>query len=163
LQWAATRQLRLDVNATYLDSTYVSYPGVSATQLQAVEGVSTQDLSGKPTEFAPKWSGSLTGAYSIPLGSRLALTTEATGLFSSAYFLSGTDDPTVSQGGYVRLDARVALADSDGHWAFEVIGKNLNDRTILTFAAPYTLSPGSLYATKQSTRSVAAQVRFKWR
>jgi len=162
-QWAPSREVRLAANVSYLDSYYVRYPGVSATQLQALNGQSSQDLSGQPTEFAPKWSGSITGTYTIPLIEHLAVTAEASGIFSSDYFLSGTDDPTVRQAGYVRLDARLALEDPEGRWAFEVIGKNLTDRTILTFAAPYTLSAGSLYATKQSPRSLAAQIRYQWR
>jgi outer membrane receptor protein involved in Fe transport len=161
-RWVANRQFRLTANLTYLDAYYVSYPNVSATQLQQFHGINTQDLSGQPTEFAPKWSGSLSGAYTVALPDTISLTAEVTELFSSPYFLSGTDDPTVQQKSYQRLDARLSLENIGGHWAFDVIGKNLTDRTILTFAAPYTLSPGSLYAAKQSTRSIAAQVRFKW-
>jgi iron complex outermembrane receptor protein len=162
-QWVATREFRLSAELTYLDAYYVSYPNVSPTQLQQFEGLATQDLSGKPTEFAPKWSGSVTGTYAVALPGNYAFITELTDLISSSYFLSGTDDPTVEQSSYERLDARLSLENSEGHWAFDVIGKNLTDRTILTFAAPYTLSPGSLYGIKQSTRSVAAQVRWKWR
>jgi iron complex outermembrane receptor protein len=162
-QWLATSQLRFSSNATYLHSYYVQYGGVSPTQLQALAGVASQNLSGQPTEFAPEWSGSVSGTYTVPISGELALVTEATGLFSSAYFLSGTDDPSVRQSGYGRLDARLGVESTDGRWTAELIGKNLTDRTILTFAAPYTLSPGSLYAAKQSTRNVAAQFRYQWR
>jgi iron complex outermembrane receptor protein len=161
-QWVVSRQLRLTAEVTYLDAYYISYPNVSATQLQQLHGLSTQDLSGQPTEFAPKWSGNVSGTYTMALPSDYTFTTEITGLFSSPYFLSGTDDPTVQQSSYQRLDARLSLESTGGRWAFDVIGKNLTDQTIQTFAAPYTLSPGSVYATKQSTRSLAAQVRFKW-
>jgi outer membrane receptor protein involved in Fe transport len=161
-QWVATGHFRLATEVTYLDAYYVSYPNVSPTQIQQFFGVSNQDLSGRPTEFAPKWSGSVTGTFTTALPGDYRLTADVTDLFSSPYFLSGTDDPTVEQSSYQRLDGRVSIETPDRRWAFDVVGKNLTDRNILTFAAPYTLSPGSLYQAKQQSRSVAAQVRFKW-
>lgn len=107
-QWAITRELRLSVAGTYLESYYGSYPNGSLTNLQtycrttyvtpacsafANPVPSSQNLSGRPTEFAPRWSGNLTATYSVPVVRGFQLTTEVTGLFSSSYFLNNVDDP----------------------------------------------------------------------
>jgi hypothetical protein len=55
----------------------------------------------------------------------------------------------------VRIDSRVSLESQDGRWGFDVIGKNLTDRTIIVF-------PTLGFQSKQQPRNFAAQVRFHW-
>jgi hypothetical protein len=73
--------------------------------------------------------------------------------FTSSY---NEQDPYVlGTSAYVRLDARLVLAASGGHWAIDVIGKNLTDRIIV--------DSGSLYgATKEMPRNVAVQFRYRY-
>jgi len=161
-QWIATQSFRLSSDITYLDAYYIHYPNVTATQLQMLNGLATQDLSGQPTQYSPKWSGSLTASYRASVSAGFSLVAELSWLFSSPYFLSGNDDPILKQGSYDRLDARLTLEPSGGRWAVDLIGSNLTDRTILTNAFPYTFSPGSTYAIKEQVRSVAVQVRYRF-
>ena len=77
-----------------------------------------QDLSGKPTEFAPKWSGSLTASYSVLLPADYRFTVELSPYFSSRFFSGGgTDDEFTRIGGYGRVDGRLTLESSERHWA----------------------------------------------
>lgn len=161
-QWAVSRNFHLSANASYDDAHYVSYPNVSPTQLQELNGLSVQDLSGRPTQFAPKWSGNLTGAYRAVLGAGYQLTTELTTLFSSSFFLSATDDPTARQASYVRLDGRLSLATQDNRWVIDLIGKNLTNHDIAIFAVPWPLSLGSTFFQKEQSRNVALQLRYHW-
>jgi hypothetical protein len=130
--------------------------------LQQLNGLGIQDLSGRPTQFAPKWSGNLTGAYRAVLGAGYQLTTELTTLFSSSFFLSATDDPTARQDSYVRLDGRLTLATQDDRWAIDLIGHNLTNRDIAVFAVPWPLSLGSTFFQKEQSRNVALQLRYHW-
>ena len=161
-EWAVTHDFRLAANATYDDAHYVRYPNVTATQLQQLFGAANQDLSGRPTDFAPKWSASLTGSYTQHLPGEFELTGKVTGFFTSSYYMDGTDDPTVRQTAYTRLDAQLTLLSPDGHWAVDLIGKNLTDRTILTFAQAAPIALGSTAVQREMPRNIAGQIRYQW-
>jgi iron complex outermembrane receptor protein len=161
-QWVISKAFRLAANVSYDDAHYVNYRNVSPTQLQILQGQATQDLSGRPTYFAPRWSGNLTGSHRALLPDNFALTTELMAYGSSRYFLDGTDDPTVAQSSYVRLDGRLSLEKSDGRWAVDLIGKNLTDRDVLSFAQAMPLSLGSVAVQKEQPRNVAIQFRYHY-
>jgi iron complex outermembrane receptor protein len=179
-QWAVTKAFHLSGNIAYDDAYYVSYPNVPLTQLQTFchrpanvsnhacvqafggDPGATQDLSGRPTSFAPLWTGSLTGDYRLHMGNSL-LTTALTAIYSSSYFTNaGLDDPILAQASYLRLDGRLTLETPDRHWAVDLIGKNLTDRNIVTFALPWPNSLGSAVIAKEPPRNVAVQVRSRW-
>jgi len=161
-QWVVAQNFRVSTNVTYDNTRYVSYPDVSPTQLQQQLGQKVQDLSGHPTEFAPDWSGTVTAGYTANLQRNIRLTSSLSGIFSSSYFLTGNDDPTVQQGAYVRLDARLSLETADERWALDVIGKNLTSQDIRTFGIIWPTSQGSTWLQKEEPRNVAVQLRFHW-
>jgi outer membrane receptor protein involved in Fe transport len=176
-EWLTTPELHFSAHATYLDATYTNYQNVTPTALQKfcatsyvlpdcsayTQPVSAfQDLSGKPTDYAPKWGGNVSASYEFALPHDLKLTTEVTELFASAFFLDPTDDPNIEQNSYTRTDARVSLQTRDGRWAFDVIGKNLTDRTIEIFGSNYPLSLGSTIVQKEQPRNIAFQVRYHY-
>jgi iron complex outermembrane recepter protein len=182
-QWVATQNFRLSTNITYLDSHYVSYTNANHTTLQdycaapasSSGGLGTpactalfpggvlpyQNLSGRPTDNAPTWSGSVTASYSIPLPRDYKFTTQLSPYFTTGYFLSGdqgeTDDPLEHVGGYARLDGRMTLGSPDGRFALDLIGKNLTNRVILT-----ALQQGIYQASKEQPRNVAVQFRYRY-
>ena len=134
----------------------MSYPNAGSTIVQLFNGIQVQDLSGRPTEFAPRWNGSVYATYTAMLGSDYRLTTQLSPYFSSSYYLHDSDDPFFEQGSYIRLDARLSLEKPDSRWAVDLIGRNLTDRNILA-------ALGSFYtASKQQPRTVAVQARFSW-
>jgi len=162
-QWVASEHFRLLADVTYLDSYYVSYANAAPSALELAQGLSAQNLSGAPTEYAPKWSGSVTGRFSAPLPREYRLTADLTPYFTSAYFLLASEDvPQGRQTAYVRLDARLTLETPDRHWAFDLIGKNLNNREILNFSTIAPTSTGSYFVAKDAGANVAAQVRYHW-
>jgi len=175
-QWAATQYLRFSANVTYLESYYVSFRNSSPSNLQtfcAQPGVqaitpqcaiyptpvpATLDASGQPTSYAPRWSGSVTAGYTVPLFAGYKFNTLLSPFFTSKYnssnfygdqYIRGTDS-------YVRLDARFGIESPDAHWAVDLIGKNLTDRVIV-------IEQSGLYtATKEQPRNVAIQFRYHW-
>jgi outer membrane receptor protein involved in Fe transport len=161
-QWAVSQNFRLSADVTYLHARYVDYPNVTPSSIQTFMGLKVQDLSGRPPQFSPDWSGSLIAAYGMDLPRGYRLTTELSGILSSSYFVSATDDDLFKQGGYARLDARLTLETPDHHWGFDVIGKNLSDRNIAIFggSVPTALGTGNL--VKEPPRNVAVQARYHW-
>jgi outer membrane receptor protein involved in Fe transport len=184
-QWAVTRGLRLAANVTYLDSIYVSYPNASPDVLQiycqanfkaataatlaqycspyfgppaAAGGVPTiepfHSLAGQQTPYAPRWSGSINARYTALLGN-YQLTSELSPYFTTSF--NQQQEPYVlGTAGYIRWDARLTLEPQEGHWALDVIGKNLADRDIVA-------SSFGIYVTqKEEPRNVAVQFRYKW-
>lgn len=175
-QWAATKNFRLTADVTYLHSRYVSYPGATGTTLQgfcATDYVLPycsgfpnpvppyQNLSGRPTDDAPSWSGNLGARYTVPFNNGYRFTTELNTFFTTAYFLSGdfggTDDPFGEVAGYVKLNGSLSLETPSGHWIFDVIGKNLTNRIIVTDGLQ-----GIYQLSREEPRNFAVQVRFHW-
>jgi outer membrane receptor protein involved in Fe transport len=162
-QWAISENFRLAANATHLDAYYVSYPNVTPTALQTLQGLKVQDLSGRPTQFSPDWSGSLTATYSTTLLGEDRLTMELNSYFSSMYYVAAVDDDLIGrQSGYVRLDTRLTFETADRRWAFDVLGRNLTNQDIALFANAVPTSLGTGNQVKEQPRSYGLQVRYHW-
>ena len=177
---------RLKTAATYLNARYINYAGVSDTAAQTYcrtaanvklpsclaefpNGVppALQDLSGKPTSFAPTWSGSVTASYTATLPHGYHFVTETDVYASTNYFFgnTGTDDPLLMQSGYARLDGRLSFESPNERWAVDVILKNLTDKIIFMGAAGGTNLPtstGSTLLQIDQPRNVAIQARYQW-
>ena len=176
---------RFQTAVTYLNARYLSYPGVSLTAAQTYchaattlnspgcllefpRGVgATQDLSGRPTNYAPTWSGNVTTSYTAALPRGYHFITEVDVYASSAYFYgnNGNDDPEQMQPGYARLDGRLSLEDPNRRWAVDLVLKNLTDKMILFGGAGGTSLPASTGSTLlqiDQPRNVAIQVRYQW-
>lgn len=160
--WAITPNFELAATGMYLDSKYLRYENAGPTDLQKINGQSSQDLSGKPTLFSPKWSGTLTGTLTVPVSDRFDVTAQATGIFSSSYHLWSTIDPATTEDGYARLDLRLSLDDRDSGLGFDIIAKNVTNTTIINFAVYEPFSAGSLFRDREQYRNIAFQARYKF-
>ena len=177
---------RFKTDLTYLHAYYISYPGVADTAAQTFcsaaanvklasclaafpNGVpgTLQDLTGQPTNFSPRVSGSVTVSYSfgLPAGYHLIPEVDANG--SGHYFFgnNGTDDPEQIQPGYVRLDGRLSFVSPKENWGVDVILKNATDKAVVAGAAGGTslpLSNGSTLLQLDQPRNVAVQAHYQW-
>jgi iron complex outermembrane receptor protein len=175
-RWAVTKALRFSTNITYLDSHYVNYPNAPRTTLQGICAAlsaatpqcaqfsypiaGVENLSGTPTQFAPRWSGSMAASYALQLPGQYQFTTEVSPYFTSSYNRDPEYDlagigSTAGTDAYVRIDARLTLAGPGGHWAVDVIGKNLADRLII-------VENGLGTGWKEEPRNVAVQFRYHY-
>lgn len=165
---------RVAASVTYLDTAFRSYQNGPATFNQAAgidvpgcvvqpDGVcvgtplAVQDLSGRRTNSAPKWSGSLTATLDVPVSADYNLVAELTPFYTTSYFV-GNDaaDPYFRQKSYMRLDGRISLKNDPNNWSIDLIGRNLTDKNI--FQAGIT----GLRAIKGPPRTVAIQLRHSW-
>ena len=118
--------LRFNASVSYLDSKFTNYP--DASPLPGTLAV--QNLSGKPANFAPKWSGSLGAQLGAPLG-HTGLRWQLNGnmTFTSQYFDSTVDDnnPLTLQRAYQLVNARLTLFGRDDRWSLAVFANNLTN------------------------------------
>lgn len=161
-QWVASDYFRLSTDLTYLNSRYVSYPNAAPSALQQVSGLAAQNLSGAPTEYAPLLSGSVTGAFTFRFPDQLKFIAALSPFFTSSYYVLSSEDAASRQSSYLRLDARLTVETADGRWGLDVIGKNLTDRHVITFATIAPTSPGTYFISQAEGSNVAIQARFHW-
>ncbi len=171
-EWAATRNLRFSANVTYLESTYTSFPNSSPSTLQngcankyvvptcsvfpkPVSAIA--DVTGQSTPYAPKWSGSVTASYAYTLPRDYRLRLQLSPYFTTGYYSDGANgnDSFFRVPGYIRLDATLTLETPDRRWAVDIIGKNITDRTIVSYASLVS-------APKEEPANIAVQIRAKF-
>jgi outer membrane receptor protein involved in Fe transport len=160
-----TRELTLSANTTYMRARYEDYRNAPCTTLQTAQtvGTCTQDLSGVRRAFAPAWSGNVAIDYSCPITAGLRIDAGVSAYYSSRYFVVPTGDARVSQPGFAKIDARLALASMKDLWEIAIIGRNLTDKLTASYRQVVPSSPGALGALAEPPRSIGLQVRFKYR
>ena len=103
-QWAVTRDFRLGADVAYLDSHYVYYSNASVKTLESYCASSPgtysatpqcaafpfpvpgfRSAAGETTNYAPKWSGSVTASYRMLLPGGYNFSTELSPYFTSSY------------------------------------------------------------------------------
>jgi len=163
-EWKINPLLQISASGAYLDSVYLRYPLAGQTQLLRIQNILTQDLSGAPTPFAPKFAGNITGTLSAPVANGYRFFAEVIGDYSSGYYL-GTfnNDPLHYVRSWFTLGSRLTLATEDGRWAVDLMGNNLTNAIIPVLEANMPSSPGSIYVQKNQPINFALQVRYRFR
>lgn len=157
-QWVISRNFNVAANVTYLDATYVDYPNAAPTTVQKQGGLKTQNLSGRPLDFASKWSGSINAEYKESIGDNHRLLADIGPFFQTKYYNSaGTDDPYFLIKGNVRLDGKLTFESTKGRWAVDLIGKNLTNAVI-----PVSYGTNDALGGKEEPRNIAVQFRYTW-
>ena len=124
LVMAPVRAFAVTASLAHLDSRFTAYP--NAASLPGLTG--TQDLTGKPNTFSPKWSGTVALDWSGDLGnSGLGWALNGTLSFLSDQFIGLLTDanPQTLADGYALLGARLALHGPDNRWTAALFGRNL--------------------------------------
>jgi iron complex outermembrane receptor protein len=93
-----------------------------------------QDLSGKPTADSPLWTATVGTELERRLGGGLALGGSIDLRFSSRYAVSPFAQPLDFQPSYASLDATVRVGEANSRWQLALIGRNLTNRFIVTYA-----------------------------
>jgi outer membrane receptor protein involved in Fe transport len=147
------------------------YAGQTRAQGCNIGGeVALQNLSGKPTADAPRWSGVLGIDHDRQIAAGLVLGFSTDVRYSDNYSVSPFAQPLDRQSSYVNIDAAIRLRTLDRRWTVEAIGKNLTNEFVVTYASdmPSTGTPpggetGQLadqFALFAPARSVTLQVTY---
>lgn len=151
----------------YLDATYKSFPGAGCNLAQSLvtpRGC-TQDLSGKPLQFAPEYTANVGINYQTELSSGMVLSAGLDYNWSDDVVIGADLDENLIQQSFGKLNARIALANDD-QWQISVVGKNLTDETTFMWGNDIPLGPqgfnGSYFKLIDPPRSVEINLRYNF-
>jgi iron complex outermembrane receptor protein len=125
--------------------------------LAAGEVANRQNLKGRPTANAPRWTGSLGVNYDRDLGVTLKGGISVDARYSDDYLVSAFGNPNTRQNSYVSLDASVRVGTQDDRWQLALIGRNLTNRW---YATGGTDAPGTGTGTGTAVGVPADQIGF---
>lgn len=167
-RWRPFGALLLEASAALLDFEWKDYEGQCYYDLLASGACPTGNAqyAGRDNQFAPAYSGVLSAEYAWSVGP-LLLTTTADMVFSDKYLQSLNLDPSLVQDSFSKINARVALGDADGRWQLALVGRNLTDKTTVSYAADTPLSytlfgARSYYGFVDPPRSIAIEARMRF-
>lgn len=126
LTMAPVRDFSVTGSFAYLDSKFTDF--ATASNLPGLPG--TQNLTGKPNTFSPKWSGNVAVDWSHDLGaSGMSFAMNANVSFISDQFVGTVNDanPQSLADGYALLGARLTLNGPDDRWSLSIFGRNLSN------------------------------------
>lgn len=132
LQYALTDELTASVAGAWLDAKYKSFTDAACNVNQVVDGTcaangGVQDLSGKPLQFAPEYTGNINLRYETDLTSSVELMVSGVYSYSDDVVVANDLDPNGIQDAYGKVDANITLRDSMGAWSVSLVGRNLTD------------------------------------
>jgi iron complex outermembrane recepter protein len=169
-RWAITNGLQMRGGASYLDFEYTDFKnGQCAFGQAATSPNGLCDQTGMRREFVPETQGNIGFDYVFTFGNGWSLTNTLDFVYSASYFATPSLDARFVQPSYTKINARIALSGVDNMWELALIGKNLTDEAIVTYAnglpvaSVLTAGAGSgYYAFYEPPSSVAIQatVRF---
>ena len=121
--------------ARYRDYLAPCYAGQSQAQgclPTGPDGALRQDLSGRPTANAPRWTASLGADYRQSLGADLVMGLSARVRYASASSVSPFGQPLAVQPAHALVDAALRVSTRDERWQLALVGKNLTNRFVVT-------------------------------
>jgi outer membrane receptor protein involved in Fe transport len=167
-RWRPARALLLKGSLAALDFEWKDYQGQCYYDLLASGACPTgnQQYAGRDNQFSPSFSGVLSAEYAWNLGA-LVLRVTADMVYSDDYLQSLNLDPELVQGTYTKFNGRLSLGHSDDRWQLALVGRNLTDRTTMTYAADsplaYTLfGARSYYGFVDPPRALAIEARVRF-
>lgn len=126
MDYQVNESFDLKLAAAYLDAKYDEYPGGPSITRPDGTSAPSQDLSGRPLQFAPKITINAVAGYETAMFGDWNGRIEINGNYNDGYEVPGDLDPNLAQDSFLKLGARVSLFDDNG-LSLSVIGKNLTD------------------------------------
>lgn len=164
VDWAAGNNLTIGGALAYLDAYYDDFPNAPCAPVNQSDCVNGdfRDATGERITYAPRYSGSVYGDLSQPVGSNLEFSFRLTGSFSDDYFTQIDKSPETKADSYFILNARAGLGSQDGKWELAIVGTNLTDERTFNFAVNLPFFAGAFAANTKAPRliSLEANLRF---
>lgn len=165
---ALNQHLMLTGSLAFLDFEFTDFENGQCFQGQAdPEGDGLCDYEGKTNQYVADYSGNLALAYTRPFGRSLEFRGSLDVNFTDDYNPTQNLDPSQEQDAYYVVNLRLALADVGAGWEVALIGKNLGDEDIVTFANDVPLANSVFGSIGHSgfvarERNVALQASYRW-
>ncbi|MDA9840074.1 TonB-dependent receptor [Porticoccaceae bacterium] len=169
-RWALTDNITLTGSVAYLDFNYEKFPNSQCYfQQEDTDGDKLCDAGGERKEFTPELQANLGAAWASEMSNGLELNASLDVSFMDEYLYAANLDPRSKQDAYSMVNARIALAGSEGAWELALLGRNLTDETVINFGGNTplggTLTGGagnSYYAFVNRPRNIALQVNYSF-
>lgn len=168
-RWAMTDALLMRGGASYLDFEYTKFTNGQCPFGVAPNAEGFCDQTGKRREFVPEFQGNVGWDYTVDLPRSLGLVSTLDVIYSDKYLTTPSLDKNLEQDAYFKINARIALSAEDKAWELALIGRNLTDESIITYAngmpvaTTITAGAGSAYyAFYDQPRSVALQATLRF-
>ncbi|MEX2366168.1 MAG: TonB-dependent receptor, partial [Pseudohongiellaceae bacterium] len=165
---AVNDNLTLTGSMALLDFEFQEYPNGQCTQIVRITtGEDLCDYSGKSNQYVADVTGFLSADYQVPVSDALLANAVLDIIYSSDYNPSQNLDPNVQQDGYTKVNLRLSLSDIDDTWELSLLGKNLTDEEVVTYANDTPLA-GSLsqsvgyYGFIEPPRTLAIQGTYRF-
>ena len=173
-RWALTDTILVRGGAAYLDFEYDKFPNSQCYfgQIDNIAPIGDNfcDAGGARREFTPEYQGNLGIDHTFSFASGgLELSSTLDLIFSDEYLTTPSLDPKLKQDAFMKVNARIALSDADNIWELALIGKNLTDENVVTYAnglpVASILTGGTgtgYYAFYERPRTIALQGTFRF-
>jgi outer membrane receptor protein involved in Fe transport len=166
-RWQLTDNWMVSGSFAFLNFDFDDFPNGQCVQGQVADSPDGKcSYTGKTNQYVADYSGALGINYEKELGQLLFRSTLDI-LFTDSYLPSQNLDSRTEQDAYAKLNLRLALGDPDGMWEVALLGRNLTDETIVTYANDTPLafsqfgSP-SYYGFIDRPRTIAVQALMRF-
>ncbi|GAB3111531.1 TonB-dependent receptor [Aestuariicella hydrocarbonica] len=165
-RWALAQGLTLGYAASYIDFEYKDFTNGNCYPGQTPDGDVTPygqlcDYTGKSAQYTPKKTVNLSLDYVYSLTDALELQSTLDAQYLDEQNIDPNLDPRNQIDAYTTVNARLAVnADK---WSVALVGKNLTDEEIVTYAGKVPLAPaGTEYGFVKNARTVAIEGRLRF-
>lgn len=169
-RWAVSEPVLLRGGFAFIDFEYTDFKNSQCYFGQEdPNGDNICDATGQRREFTPELQGNAGVDYTLEFSNGLKLVSTLDVIYSDDYLTTPSLDPKFEQDAYTKLNARVALSGNDDQWELALIGKNLTDESIVSYANGLPVASvltdktsSGYYAFYERPRSVAIQGTLKF-
>ena len=175
-RFRVNQYLTLFGSLAYLDFEFDKFPNGQCTQAQRIAADLTVpgsgsglfcDYKGKTNQYVADWSGTISADYLLPVTDRLDFRAVLDVIYTGDYNPSQNIDKAIEQDSYTKLNLRLALGDPQGSWEVALVGRNLTDEEVVTYANDLPLAANlsqssSYYAFVERERTVAVQGTYRF-
>lgn len=125
-------------------------------------GAAASDFTGNSLPFAPEWSLGTDIDYTLPLAIPGALSTSIGIDYRGNSFLDAANTAATKLGNQTFVDLGISYRTQDQHWTFQLLAKNVFDKTIVI--GPHFLTPsiGVDVVGYSQPRLVTGSVRYSF-
>jgi iron complex outermembrane receptor protein len=145
LEAAPTDALNLRATVGYLDATYDDFEDAGV------------DFSGRPTPYAPEWTGSLTASYEFQAGAG-SLTPSVQWTYTHDRWSAFTQFPAEHLDSYSVVNANLNFKPTDGNWSVALWATNLLDEEYVI--SSLTVPPLFSFASFGAPRQYGVDIKF---
>ncbi|MEZ5566570.1 MAG: TonB-dependent receptor [Gammaproteobacteria bacterium] len=167
-RWAISDHWSMNGSVGYLDFKFDDFKNGQCNQGQTPTSSNGDcDYTGKTNQYVADWSGNIALSYERPMTETLVFRSTLDSQFTTSYNPSQNLDSRVEQGGYAMLNLRLAVASADEKWEIALLGRNLNDKKVVSYAndTPLAFSQfgaPTFYGFPERSRNIALQASYRF-